>query len=394
MRRCHGWPLDRPDVSWHAHRVTGEQTRAGEVRRVLILDLDSVAQTRVFDELGDAVAVRKLIGQLRLALLLYDRVFVTHAMVLDGHLFRGVSPDECAQRLGCSPRDMPLTVLVPGDRLADALAGMLSRRDFVWQTRAPTAADVSLRAWVDAAEAGRVACEPYAESTAAADAPFICSTPVAGAVPGLSDAGEALLARAAAAPSRSAAFTALEELREENPFEIELAFAWYDREYLQEVADRNKASWLSFGALPQAVKGRAQLAVPQDLLTFCEQAPPATYAEARYRTRVLREEFSTSHNRAGLLSIAFATLESAEPEGNLRRRMVMPVVRLVAALVTIAMGAFALAPTNTSWWLPFASFGVLALTTVPWSDLRLFIELRRFSKAATLSVALTGARHG
>jgi hypothetical protein len=374
--------------------VTGEQAQAGEVRRVLILDLDSVAQSRVFGELGEAEAVRALIGQLRLALLLYDRVYVTHAMVLDGHLFRGVSPDECAQLLGCSPRDMPLTVLAPGDRLADALAGMLNNSDFVWQTRAPKAADVSLRAWVDAAEAGRMACKPYAETAAAADAPFIRSTPVAGAVPGMSAEGEALLVRAAAAPSRSAAFSALKELREESPSEFDLAHAWYDREYLQEVAERNSASWLSFGALPQAVKGRAQLAVPQDLLTFCEQVPPAMYAQARYRTRVLREEFSMSHNRAGLLSIAFATLESATPEGNLRHRMVMPVVRLVAAIVTIAMGAFALAPTGTSWWLPFASFGVLALTTVPWSDLRLFFELRRFSKAATLSVALTGARHG
>jgi len=361
---------------------------------VFILDFDSVAQTRVFHDGSDADAVRTLIGQLRLALLLYDRVFVTHAMMLDGHLFRRVSPDECAQLLGCSPRDIPLTVLAPHGRVADALAGMGNSEAFIWQTGVPSEADAALRAWVDAAEAGRVGCEPYATATAAAEAPFIRTAPLARVAPGLSDAGKALLVRAAASASRSAAFAALDAPGEVNSSEIERLRAWYDREYLQEVAERNRAAWLSFGELPQAVKGRAQLAVPQDLLAFCELAPPATYAAARYRTRDLRNDFATAHSRAGLLSLAFATLESAASERNLRRRMVTPVVRLVSALATIAMGALALAPTGTSWWLPLVSFAVLALTTVPWSDLWLFIELRRFSQAATLSVALTGVRHG
>lgn len=386
--------MDRQDFSWHARRVAEQQAGASGTRRVFILDFDSVAQTRVFRGGSDADAARTLIGQLRLALLLYDQVFVTHAMLLDGQFFRRVGPDECAQVLGCSPRDLPVTVLAPNGGVADALAGMVDSETFIWQTGVPSESDAALRAWVGAAEDGRVGCEPYASPATAAGAPFLRTAHLAHVAPDVSDAGRALLERAAASASRSAAFAVFDAPGEVERSEIERLRAWYDREYLQEVAERNSAAWLSFGELPQAVKSRAQLAVPQDALTFCELAPPATYAQARYGTRDLRNDFATAHSRAGLLSLAFATLESSAAERNLRHRMVMPVVRLVSALATIVMGALALAPTAASWWLPLASFAVLALTTVPWSDLRLFIELRRFAQAATLSVAVTAERHG
>lgn len=93
-----------PDVERRSHRIA-------------VANLDAVEQTNAWLALGPRKAVSTLVGALRTALLLADRIVVDRNQVLEGILFVALTPDRLAWHLGLPPgAPLPLTIglLNPG----------------------------------------------------------------------------------------------------------------------------------------------------------------------------------------------------------------------------------------------------------------------------------------
>ena len=91
-------------------------------RRIFLTELDSVAMRRLHDDSTDpSRAMARVVGALRVAHLIGGEILVTDSMLLDSRFFTTVGPRDLATLLGSPPGDLPLTVLVNGPTVGDAL---------------------------------------------------------------------------------------------------------------------------------------------------------------------------------------------------------------------------------------------------------------------------------
>lgn len=103
-------------------------------KRIMVAELDSIAQQEVFDAATDrAAAVRAISGWLRSALVLSGRILVTDSMLLDGRYFMELGPEGVARELGASVRDLPLTICGVQPTLRAGLEQKLAQPGFEWQ---------------------------------------------------------------------------------------------------------------------------------------------------------------------------------------------------------------------------------------------------------------------
>ena len=111
----------------------------------------------------------RVVGALRVAHLIGGEILVTDSMLLDSRFFTTVGPRDLATLLGSPPGDLPLTVLVNGPTVGDALEDKLARgQGFRWQLAGQHQREgwvtPEIRSawdeWVRAAERGAIRTEP------------------------------------------------------------------------------------------------------------------------------------------------------------------------------------------------------------------------------------------
>lgn len=116
------------------------------MRAVLVSAADSLTQagqwiaTRGTDgRPGTDPAHVAMIGTLRAATLLADRVLLTEAQVLDGVVLLELGPDRLAHALGVPVADLPLQVTSASPTLAERAAAMTADPSYEWSSLAALA---------------------------------------------------------------------------------------------------------------------------------------------------------------------------------------------------------------------------------------------------------------
>ncbi|MBM7829676.1 hypothetical protein JOE59_000381 [Agromyces cerinus] len=404
-------------------------------RRILIAELDSMAQRARFDSRADATAIRELTGMVRTAYLLSDRIVVTDAMLLDGIYFMHMTPDRIAVALGVAPYELPMTVLSGFHRLGDALEAKRSSREQVWQTGergdVPGWADrvtSAQRQWIESAEAGAFAIEPFADPVEVrADGGFVRSVPDPDWVAALPAGPAALLTQSLTAPSRSAfeiardrSVAALDGQGAAGELEAFGAVAdWWRGAYLDEVAERNGVDWIRFdGAADSAVvrndsevsgQGRRHFLLAGSVVDHVREMPPGAFGAARYAARASREAFMERQTPRRLRGLAFSVVAglTAPRRG---RVLAASVSRLALAAAVVVVSLPFLPSTLWGMEVAWLAFGAAVVATVPWQDLMTIATLTNPRGAAELSVVaatrvaragapvlrheLDGGRHG
>ncbi len=379
-------------------------------RRILIAELDSMAQRARFDSRPDATALRELTGMVRTAYLLSDRIVVTDAMLLDGIYFMHMTPDRIAVALGVAPYELPMTVLSGFSRLGDALDAKRSARDQIWQTGDrvevpgwPERVVEAQRQWIESAEAGVFDIEPFADSGEdRAGSGFVRSVPDPDWVAALPAGPAALLAQALAAPSRSVFETA----HDASVAALEVGGAsgeraalgavadWWRGAYLDEVAERNGVDWIRFdAAADHAVandadvsgQGRRHFLLAGSVVDHVREMPPGAFGAARYAARESRAAFMERQTPRRLRGLAFSVVAglTAPRRG---RVLAASASRLVLAVAVVVVSLPFLPSTLWGMEMAWLAFGAAVVATVPWQDLMTIVTLTDPRGAAQLSV--------
>jgi hypothetical protein len=371
------------------------QTSA-RLNRVLIAELDSVAQRALHDGLGRADAEHALVGVLRAAHLLSGTILVTDSMLLDSHFFTAVGPHELATRLGVASNRLPLCVVSPDGSLRDALAAKLANEGFHWQLGdgRPHQEWVDDRiwagwqAWIEAEEAQYVAREPYKQ-------PFSLDVDfgdhsghdhVAAFVTRAGEAGSARsLVYAAHAEIRSAAPTHLHP-------ELDTLREVWNFAYLQAMAEQQQASWITLQTpqVPAAKRaaGHGALQISGELRTLITDAPPPVYAQMAFAAREPAERFKTDPTQRHLLSLAFA-LDSATSTDSLRGTRLGAIMSVLAAVIA---GALSVVQNDGQHLSPLRAIIITLLVvaiTFPWTAISAWRRTHQRRTAGLLAIGGT-----
>ncbi|NLS11074.1 hypothetical protein HGQ17_13930 [Nesterenkonia sp. MY13] len=111
-----------------------ETLSESNLRRIMIADLDSVAQRDRLNQLTTRAQFEdETLAQIRTSLIISGKLLVTDAMLLDGAFFVHYTPRNLAHALGMAEHQLPLVILSTKDNIRDALESRLENQNFTWQ---------------------------------------------------------------------------------------------------------------------------------------------------------------------------------------------------------------------------------------------------------------------
>lgn len=379
-------------------------TRGGsqaDPTRVLIAELDSLEQARIFAESpgNPAAAITRITGMLRAALFLSDTVLISDSMLLDGLYFAHVSPSELAATLGVDPHRLPLIVLSSHTDLSLALEQKKANHEFVWQLEETELTEAAIEqhweSWTDAAASGSIKIQKWGAVPAdSRTGSFIGDhqPPHLGAIP---DELKTLLLLGVSAPARSDFFSLLNEARgiasPEHTVLLNHFQQWWNARYLDKLAELNNASWIRFlsegNPLESTSPNRKVLNVSGIFLANLGGMSPALYAvvyESVTKQRVQFVEHPSSWRLRNLIFAATNLLEAPSRPRVLRSSVFKVLFAGLAILLAVPNLDIAGVDGIGLAWLAFA---VGALLSLPFGELMTLWTLAKSSTKAQLSVA-------
>lgn len=381
--------------------------------RILVAELDSIEQARMFArEPTPAHAQRAVIGLVRTAALLADRVVLTDSMLLDGIAFLTLGPGGTAAGLGVAAHDLPFTILSRSPTLRAALETKLATPGFLWQAADSDALRDGSEAWpylrvrtvweewVRAAENGDLIVEFTDTARGGSPSAFAeeLEARLSAAVPaGLTSPAITLTAQTRRVVTRSAFENRFAAAVAEHPnsrADLGSVRDWWNEAYLDVVAAGNRTSWLRLtdrlDSAPRAAApggSRRQLGLSGTMLDTMTRVPPCVYGALRHSLRSERAEFVATGSRRSLSAIAYGVSSHLAFAG--RGHMVRgAVARLVIAAVAVFIG---LAPFDGGWlssdfaWVAVAA---VALVTIPWHEFPRLFGLSHRALAGVVSVGV------
>ncbi|MDD7962161.1 hypothetical protein [Microbacterium thalli] len=359
--------------------------------RVLISELDSLAQAELFAAGSVSDAVEVTTARLRVGALVADRVVITDAMLLDGAYFLSLGPAGVAAALGRGHGPLPVVVTTQHASLAAALKARTSQRHFRWSSTSTLigsrsrpwrswspAMEHAWSEWLAAADRGLLTVERQVVTTRRLDL---------GEAPAASAAGRAL-ARALAAEARRSVALRLWEVADVDEAERDALRAWWMGGYFRLLALNAGADWISFdAALRESTPDAASIRIPlpATLVDWARSASTATFslawdASVRQRAR-LRERPTWSRMR----DLAYAA--TAVSQMPTRRRVIIGAATSTAvAVAAIALAVPAWTDTPASESVTWMAFAVLFVTTFPLAAVRLLVRLLARDRRAVLTV--------
>lgn len=136
------------------------------VHRVLIAEMDSIAQRARYDAKDHHAATTELSGMLRIGRLVSEHILLTDVMVLDGCYFMRLGPEGVIRELGATEAQFPLTITGHYPSLGEGLSARLSDADFSWSLdnvhrgrEVPASVTNTWQQWLDYVERGIVRYE-------------------------------------------------------------------------------------------------------------------------------------------------------------------------------------------------------------------------------------------
>lgn len=148
---------------WPANMIRQYPSAAN---RILIAEMDSIAQRARYDTKDHHVATTELSGMLRIGRLVSEHILLTDAMVLDGSYFMRLGPEGVIRELGATEAQFPLTITGHYSSLREGLEVRLANADFVWSLEnfrqgheAPSSITNTWQQWLDYVERGIVRYE-------------------------------------------------------------------------------------------------------------------------------------------------------------------------------------------------------------------------------------------
>lgn len=360
--------------------------------RVLLAELDSVAQQKRFSALGAEEATAQLTGMLRVGRLLSGTVLVTDAMLLDGNYFISLGPEGVLRELGAGDGRFPLIVTGVARTLREGLDYRLSLPSFEWSLLAmrgtseiPDSVRSSWDAWLALAERGFIRYEQQSRGFAL---PEIVSLPS-----GVNHSAE-LLESLRMVTTRSGAWQLIRDAELQQDERGRLA-NWWNGRYLRAVAEQASADWLSFDAdnaqqLSDPQTSRP-LKLPAQLLKWSRESTPASVALAWDATAGRRAKLRSRASWAAMRDLAYQATQvtASSSRASVLRDSILKVAVAALAIALAIPGVEAASLDNPLTWVLFA--GVI-LTTVPVESLLSLRDLLRPDPHAELVLHSSGAR--
>lgn len=385
-------------VLCHDERMTVDTTP--RLRRVLIAELDSLAQHDLEGRVGRVAAEQHLVGALRAAHLLAGTVLVTDSMLLDSRFFSSLGPRELAARLGMEVSRLPLIIVSKEGSLRTALEAKLADSRFAWQLgeNRPVRA---WHAWIAAEEAGYVTAETFGAFEQGGER---VEKPRFAAPPRLQTPSEhphvtGFVQRANAARTRRSdvhhAYRAVSgSLPPQHQDELDRLHREWNLHYLRAMATQHHASWITFEPeLTAALTADGRVAGPETLTIsgrlhgLISDAPPAVYAQMRFAARHASDRFKEDPTAGNLRSLAFA-LDSSTSSPGLRASAFGAIASLVLAVLGLGFGVLDSLGGLSKWWTT-AVVVLAGLVTFPWAAVPIFRATR--SKHVTGLLAIGSA---
>lgn len=347
------------------------------LRSVLIAEFDSIAQARAMRPTSDrtvAQSIARLSEQLRVGLMLSERLVVTDAMLLDGKYFQALGPMGVLAELGMSASKFPIVITGVNNTLRGGLEFHLANTEFRWSSGSewphgqPTPAVRRVwEEWIQAVESGMVTYisqDGGAPEIVLPDAPALIAT---------SDT----VSHLRTIIRRSDALTYVESQTQLSAAERSAAWEWWNDAYLSALATKVGADWLDFSVATEVSDGNHHLmAIPTSLIEWSGQSSPANFALGFDATTKQREKLHKDPKARVLRGLSFvATSERTRmPRWRvLAEAGVRVTVALVLILIALPFVPIFDADGPLAWWI----FAVVALTTFPFADVLTLLQTLR-----------------
>lgn len=340
--------------------------------QVLIADLDSPTQRERFVHQSEpGAAIAELTGMIRVARLISERILITDAMLLDGNYFMSLGPAGVLQELGTNRSDFPFIVTGTAPSLRQWLESRLENAEFAWsllelsdRERPSTHLLSRWEDWIALTENGTIR---YVVQSGDADMVF-------GEPPALAGVDQ-LLAELRDTNRRSDAWAKI-DCCDRTADEKNLLREWWNVAYLQLIAAKAGADWISFSQ-NRAQRGKiAQnvLRVPKKLIVWATESSPATIALAWDATLKLRADFNRRPSWVRLRNLAYGSTEVIESPS---RRMVLAesVIKVVIACVVLIFALPGVSESEVYKSYVWLIFGFGVLTTLPYRAIKNLVSL-------------------
>lgn len=342
--------------------------------RILIAELDSLAQATRFADRGARAATVELTGMLRLGMLVSGDILITDAMLLDGAYFLSLGPEGLLRELGAAYAHYPLTITGTYATLREGLRARRNDSSFLWsvpEIRSASGVPANIEAawedWLRAVEAGLITYEKQSGS----------GSPLRlGGIP-IEHRDDAELGAAIAAAelsetrSRSVAFARIDGLglSEEDSAPVR---AWWNTAYLRMIAENVRADWVSFETdvrRPIVVREQdVELPISADFVDWARRSTPATISLAWDASRSQRLRLRERPTWGRMRDLAFVATQA----GSVRTRRAVLTgstakVLIAIVVIVLALPQWDIGALDNPWtWVAFA--GAL-LATVPFDSL-------------------------
>lgn len=357
---------------------------------------------------------QELTAMLRAAVLLCGELLVTDAMLLDGEFFLSLGPEQVAARLGLVGQPLPMVVLVDGASLEDALQRKRERESFVWQTREVAAGlgigteewarsmEPRWQEWIAAARAGVVSCQSRRAAGGGTEhglAVCLDSPP-----PVTTEPARRLLALVEEHrwSGRSDVVAAYERLRGAGDLpddELTRVLSWWNDAYRDAVAGQQGAAWIRFTPSPAeglidasaGPRGRRRIGLSGDLVDSLVTVPSGVFGALRHALRDERDAFARKPTTGNLDAIAYGAQAGLEVAASRRAVLTGAVVRLLFAVLALVAGSSLVPELLEGVDAGLLGLALLAVVTVPWSELA---TIRRAGRRRLRGVISVTVEHG
>lgn len=338
--------------------------------RVLVAELDTIAQKERFERVGPAQACKEITAMLRVGRLLCGKILVTDMMILDGSYFMLLGPEGVMRELGASDGSFPLTVTGSQKSLALGLESRLGNTSTIWQTGKDLQESATARQknvwdeWVEFENKGLIRYEQQIRKFELAVVPDLPDC--------LTNTGNTeILSTLNATKTRSDAFQAIEQSLLKGQ-DKELVSSWWNSRYLKGIALVAEADWLQFesnGPLDTPIRhDMGSLSLPQNLLQWANSATSATIAVAWDRTVQERRALRKKQRHREMKALCFAAMASTG--GDSRSQVLgQSAFKLFVGLALVAIGLPFIHLNALIESLPWIAFAVLVVSTLPFRDI-------------------------
>lgn len=360
--------------------------------RILIAEMDSIAQRARYDTKDHHVATTELSGMLRIGRLVSEHILLTDAMVLDGCYFMRLGPEGVIRELGATEAQFPLTITGHYSSLREGLEVRLANADFVWSLEnfrlgheAPSSITNTWQQWLDYVERGIVRYEQQ-------NGQFILP---AGARYPLRHAGaDQLQATLDQTTGRGAAFATIHEALQEESERARIR-NWWNVRYLDGISRVTGADWLSFEPTDEPSRQTGEnehIRLPKRLRAWAESNGSATISLAWVQTVKQRATLHRKKSHTALRALTFSAMQVSQAPT--RTGVLMDAtIKVLIALAVITAEIIGLQVTNTIPFLSASALTILVLSTFPFGSLSTLLSSLKPDRHSLLLLSRHKADH-